>query len=456
MKGAAVVGEARPFNLSRWFAIAGLICVATISIAAALLLSRLVGDRLLRQDAELSMEFVQSVVLAEHSESVFDPNVVSSVDQLESLFNHVGHMPDVLRANIYRRDQTVLWSSDRALIGRRLGPNLELDESLEGELVVNSGETDAHGEHKAERDTMDKGAREFVELYLPIRAGNPERVVAVVEIYKTPRRLFELMHTLEAGIWTGAGIAGAFLFVALFSVVRRADNLIRAQQEKLVQSETLAVVGELGAAVAHGIRNPLAAIRSSAELVLEKLPVEAYQDSARDIIAETDRLDSWVHGLLRYARLPTGHTEQIDLGRLVGECFAGYARAAKQKQIDLRAEAGDDLPPIAADPMLLTQVIGNLIANALELSPPPRSIHGTVSHDRSAKCVVVSVRDDGPGMSEAEAARALKPFYTTKPNGLGLGLALAKRVVERIGGRIAIRSAAGQGAEIRLEFPVQN
>jgi len=450
------VREAKPFNLSRRFAVAGIICIATISIAAALSLSRLVGDRLLQQDAELSMQFVQSGLGADDPKSPDNSSVIGDSAQLQEMFNRFAQMPDVIRTNIFGTDQIVLWSNDRSLIGRRVGPDPDLEAALAGQLVVNSGETDARGEHKAERDSVGRSAQEFVEFYLPIRAGDPERVVAVGEIYKTPRRLFDLIHTLQVGIWIGAAIAGAFLFVALFSVVRRADKLIHAQQERLVQSETLAVVGELGTAVAHGIRNPLAAIRSSAELLLEPLPAEVYRQNAHDIIAEADRLDHWVHGFLNFARLPADSIVPVDVGPLLVECFAGYERTAKPKRIELSTDVAADVPEIYADPMLLAQVIGNLVVNSLELNPPPRRVRGTVSCDRSRKCVIVSVRDDGPGMTEQEAARALKPFFTTKRDGLGLGLTLAKRVVERSGGSIAIHSAPAQGAEIRLEFPVRS
>ncbi len=422
MRGRANVREAKPFNLSRRFAVAGIICIATISIAAALSLSRLVGDRLLQQDAELSMQFVQSGLGADDPKSPDNSSVIGDSAQLQEMFNRFAQMPDVIRTNIFGTDQIVLWSNDRSLIGRRVGPDPDLEAALAGQLVVNSGETDARGEHKAERDSVGRSAQEFVEFYLPIRAGDPERVVAVGEIYKTPRRLFDLIHTLQVGIWIGAAIA----------------------------------VGELGTAVAHGIRNPLAAIRSSAELLLEPLPAEVYRQNAHDIIAEADRLDHWVHGFLNFARLPADSIVPVDVGPLLVECFAGYERTAKPKRIELSTDVAADVPEIYADPMLLAQVIGNLVVNSLELNPPPRRVRGTVSCDRSRKCVIVSVRDDGPGMTEQEAARALKPFFTTKRDGLGLGLTLAKRVVERSGGSIAIHSAPAQGAEIRLEFPVRS
>lgn len=449
---AILAGHAdRPFHLSRWFAVVALLSVATLTVASATLLSRFVSNALIQQDAVLSMEFVQSVVLAERSEQLFEPPYDAHRAELESMFNHVANMPDVLRANIYAADRTILWSSNPTLIGKTYEHNPDLDEALEGHVTAESGIATTTDHAKPERATMEEGTAYFVESYLPMRVTRGGRVTGVVEIYKTPRRLFETIHTMQQWIWIGAILSGIFLYAALFWMVRRADNLIGRQQEQLVQSETLAAVGEMGTAVAHGIRNPLAAIRSSAELALESDP-QAMREAAQDIIDEADRLETWVSSLLSYARPTDGSVRETDLAVLAQTCVAGFAREGERRGIAIEADAPTHMPMLAADPQLLAQVINSLISNALEATPPPTTVRTTVRHE--PRRLKLRVEDDGPGMSARQLANAFKPFFTTKPKGLGIGLPLAKRIVERFGGVIAIDSNEGQGTTVTLEFPV--
>jgi signal transduction histidine kinase len=368
------------------------------------------------------------------------------------MFNHVASMPDVLRANIYAADRTILWSSNPGLIGKTYGSNPDLDEALEGIVTAESGVVTADGHDKPERATMEQGTTYFVESYLPIRIRDGSRVAGVVEIYKTPRRLFATIRTMQTWLWIGAGLSGLFLYVALFWMVRRADNVIRRQQEQLVQSETLAAMGEMGTAVAHGIRNPLAAIRSSAELALDSDP-QTVREAAQDIIDEADRLETWVSSLLSYARPTDGSVRETDLGLLAQACAAGFARDAERRGIAVDAEIAGQLRPLAADPQLLGQVINSLISNALETAPPPTRVR-VVVQDSDGR-VRLQVVDDGSGMTPRQLAGAFRPFFTTKPKGLGIGLPLAKRIVERFGGTIAIDSTEGQGTTVTLDFPVR-
>lgn len=450
---ATIAGRSEtPFKLSRWFGLVALLSVASLTIVSATLLSRFVSSALIQQDAVLSMEFVQSVVLAERSEQLFERPYDAHRAELESMFNHVASMPDVLRANIYAADRTILWSSTPSLIGKTYGSNPDLDEALEGEVTAESGVIGADSNDKPERATMAEGTFYFVESYLPMRIHDGKRVAGVVEIYKTPRRLFATIHAMQRWIWIGAALSGLFLYIALFWMVRRADNLIRHQQEQLVQNETLAAMGEMGTAVAHGIRNPLAAMRSSAELALESDP-QSMREAAKDIIDEADRLETWVSSLLSYARPADGSVRETDLATLAQACVAGFVREGERRGIAIRSGISGRVPALSADPQLLGQVLNSLISNALEATPPPTRIDLLVKGE--SRLVRIQVVDDGSGMTPRQLAGAFRPFFTTKPKGLGIGLPLAKRIVERFGGRIAIDSAEGRGTTVTLEFAVR-
>jgi signal transduction histidine kinase len=446
-----------PFDLRAWFAVVGLVSIAALSILAAALLSRFMTDRMLRQEAILTQEFVQTVFLVQDAAKVFASGPEAGAKGTPESFEHISQLPDVLRANLYSADRWLVWSSDAALIGQQFDANPELDRTLAGEIVVNEEEGDHKSDHaKSEHANLADRVDYFVEIYVPVWDDKHSRVLGAVELYKNPRPLFEAIRDGTRLIWTGALVGGVFLFLALFSMIRRADNLIRSQQERLVESERLAAVGELGSAVAHGIRNPLTAIRSSAELALEGDP-ELSREAARDIMDEVDRLEQWVRELLSYSRPVAGKLGAIDVVPVLRRCVGDYVHQMEKRGIAHRLDLPDGLPQIHGDAMLLSQVIGSLLANAIEaISGDGRSSGAmavTVAATDGGKGLRIAVADDGPGMTPDQIGRAFKPFYTTKTKGLGVGLPLAKRIIERFGGSISINSEPARGTAVVLQFP---
>jgi two-component system, NtrC family, sensor histidine kinase HydH len=362
------------------------------------------------------------------------------------LVEHISQMPDVVRANLYSRRRTIVWSTDASLIGGEFNDNRELERALRGELVSHGGE----GE-KSEHHSLETRYPYFVEIYSPVWDHARREVIGVVEVYKKPTALFSATREAQRAVWLAAALAGGFLYLALFWMVRRADRLIRAQRERLVQSETLAALGEMSSAVAHGIRNPLASIRSSAELALESEPAE-WRDAARDIVSQVDRLDVWVRKLLSYSEPLAGRLEPIAVGNLLWESLGSFARELDRRGIQLSARVGGALPPVAADALMLGQVFNSLIANAVEAIERDGRI--VVSAERAADGHLrVSIQDSGPGMSGEQLARAFKPFHTTKAKGLGIGLPLARRIVERFGGSISLASKPGGGTTVDVVLP---
>lgn len=440
----------KSFNLSRWFALLGLLSIAILSVLAALLLSRFLTDRMLRQEAVLTMEFIHSLVLVENAASYFRVGHMGAAE-VNSTFNHVANMPDVIRASAHSLERRVIWSSDKAIVGRQYRDNPELEQALAGELVVHADSSHAHDQAgKSEHASLNPDVGFFVEIYFPVRdpAG---QVVGAVEIYKKPRALYEAISAGKRAVWIGAVLGGLFLYAALFWLARRADNLIRTQQEQLVRNETLAALGEMGTAVAHGIRNPLASIRSSAELALETTSPEN-AEPARDIIAEVDRMESWVRELLSYARPVAFKPNPVNVNELVLRILTDFERETLRRGIVVKTRMADDLPPVQADPLLLGQVIGSLMANAVEALGKGGNI--LFSAERCDKRMCLRLSDDGPGIASDQIARVFKPFFTTKAKGLGVGLPLAKRIVERFGGEIHLASEAGHGTSVELILPV--
>ncbi|MDP4299630.1 sensor histidine kinase [Leptothrix discophora] len=440
------------FSLTRWFAVVALASIAVIAVALAVLLDWFFSDRLLRQQAVLTAEFVDSLMRVEQPMLQFvagsDPKASPHV--LTAL-SHLAAMPDVLRANVYNRERMVIWSSDARLIGRQYRLNANLEAALRGEVRVQRDDDFVeHGVDEREAPRLQNGI--FMETYVPVVMPEAGEVVGAIEFYKRPRALHQALQELHAYVVIGALVSGSFLYLALFGLIRRADQTMQRQREQLLDHEKLAVIGEMSTAVAHGIRNPLASIRSSAELIQDG-PPELSQQSAADVISECDRLEHWVSELLSYAR--PMHAEQVPvvLLPLIEACLNDSRREFQRRGIEVENLVPASLPAVRGNALLIGQVLRSLLSNALEACESAGHIRVQAVLDESCRCVTVSVTDNGPGMSPAQLRCAGQPFFTTKPRGLGVGLALARRIVERLGGRLEIDSAPGRGTSVHICMP---
>jgi two-component system, NtrC family, sensor histidine kinase HydH len=445
-------GEAlpsRPFNLTRRFSLLALGCIASLSVAGALLLSAFLTDKLLHQDAAMVEDFVQDVVFGERASAFF--RGPSNGNAVEDTFKHFMQIPDVLRTNLYGRDRSILWSSDRTLIGKPVGANQELDEALAGELTVESGVATKEEHLRGEHPVGSSPGRYFVEIYVPIWDEAHKEVLGVAEIYKTPDALFDAIHEGERLIWLGSVAGGALLYFALFWIVRRADRIMRSQQARLVSAERMATIGEMASAVAHAIRNPLSSIRTSAELALDG-GAEGFREPASDIIAEVDRVEDWVRELLTYSRPIEGPVEAVNLNAVAQKSMASYAREVAKRRITVDAALAPDLPSVRGDASMLGQALNSLIANALDAMQEGGRLTLVSRGGANRREVELRLSDTGVGMSPDELSRIFRPFYTSKAKGLGLGLPLAKRIIERYGGRLSVHSRAGTGTTVAIRF----
>lgn len=449
---AATGAPPTPFRLLRWFAALSALVISLIALANAWLVSSFLNEQLFQREAALSRDFVQNVLVSDGSLAYLTQQGDPALrERFKGSIIHLSNMADVLRANVYGLDRTVLWSSNAALIGRRFSDNDELEEAMAGELVVHAGRIGEDAETKREHEGLSSLVAFFVETYIPIRSLDGKTVVGVVELYKAP---LALTQAIEQGRQRVAllAVAGALLlFVSLFWLIRRADRTMQGQHAQLLEAETLAAIGELAASVAHNIRNPLASIRSSAELSLEA-PEEHGTEGARDILREVDRISLRITELLRLASpSPTG-SERVDLVGLLQDCVADQRGRFEHRGQRLDFES--ELPAALArgDAQLLRHMFQSLLANASEAMAAGHRCEVRVqAWGREGTRVEIS--DQGAGMSPDVLRQVFRPFYTTKPQGLGLGLSLAKRIVERLGGRLSIDSWPGTGTTVRIDFP---
>lgn len=443
-----------PFPLLRWFALLSAVTILFVSTTATLFLSRFVERASLLQSAEGMMQLVNSIVEVESAHGFFLRGDHGSPDgDFQEFLHHLGKLPGVLRANVYDADHEVLWSSDPALIGRRFAGNAELDAALAGQTTVSTGRIGASGD-KPEHAQLESPGHRFVENYFPVWSSTPGegRVIGAIELYRTPTRLLTAIERTQQRIWWGALAITALLYLALFTIVARAACAMRRQQAALVAAEKLATAGEMASAVAHGLRNPLASIRSTAELGLATGAEGQVRELLAEVVDQADRLEGWIRQFLTTARAGAEGPAVADVGAVVRECATQFASTLARHRVALELSLPEGLPKARLCPVILRQSLSSILANALEAMESGGRLTVAAAGGRGA--VVIEVRDTGPGMSGAEIEAALRPFATTKPAGLGLGLPLARETLGRHGGTLAITSRPGAGTTARLTLPV--
>jgi signal transduction histidine kinase len=442
----------QPSKLLRRFSLLSLLSVSLVFGVCSLLVTDFLTKHMVNRDAVLTMEFLQSVADVENDIAYNEGRVPDLGDRhFEQFFTHVSRLPDVLRANIYTPDRTVIWSSDpKVEVARRVAANPELEHALRGALEIEMG-TAGPDDPKPERAHLSVWPIQFVELYVPLRDRKRDKVIGVAELYRVPTGLFDSIREGTQLIWTFALVAGLLLYSALFWIVRGADRTIRGQHDRLIETERFAAVGELSAAVAHGIRNPIASIRSSAELSLHDASPST-GEALEDIISEVDHLERWVRELLAYSHPDRGGNTSADLSVVVARADDTFRRECERRRIDLQSQVPPAVPAVAGDEALLEQVLCSLYANAIEAMPQGGRLHVAAEVANRRGAVRLTISDTGHGIAPAQVARLFTPHATTKPKGMGLGLSLVRHIVRRLGGDVRIESVPQQGTRVILDL----
>jgi signal transduction histidine kinase len=246
-------------------------------------------------------------------------------------------------------------------------------------------------------------------------------------------------------------------FAVIIMVLERARSESERLQARLREAERLATAGELAASMAHEIRNPLAAILNGTALLADdaKLTADERAGTLAAIRSEARRLNRILSDFLRFARPPEARVAPGDI-RDVLEHVSGLIRddGSRAGRVDVKIAVDPALPRFAFDRDQLIQVLWNLALNAVEAMNGRGRLSLEVIQQNGD--VALAVVDTGPGIPVERRARVFEPFYSGKPNGTGLGLTIAERIVTAHGGRIEIDSAPGRGTRVTLRLPLES
>ena len=249
----------------------------------------------------------------------------------------------------------------------------------------------------------------------------------------------------------------ALAFNQMAQALDESLKTIRTQENELLRKEKLASVGQLLAALAHDIKNPLGVIRSSAQLVLDDHQSEAVKrEVAQYVIEEVDRLTNRINHFLRFARQKPPEVRPVAVKALLETALQEWRALGSGPSIAEEVRIGSDVTDLMVDPDQVKEALVNLLINAREAMPQGGTL--TIVADMEGKSdapatVVVRIVDTGCGISAEHLKQIFDPFFTTKDYGTGLGLTNAKRLVEQNGGQLAIHSHEGKGTEVVIRLP---
>jgi PAS domain S-box-containing protein len=287
------------------------------------------------------------------------------------------------------------------------------------------------------------------ELSVPIQTAG--KIVGVLDVQSPQPNAFDqndivVLETLASQI--AVAIENARLFTETQTTLQQ----LKRTQAQLVQSATLAAIGELAAGVAHEINNPLTSILGFAELVLWQLaPDDPSRQDLEIVVAEAKRSRDIVRNLLDFARQAEPLTEPADVNQVLRQTLALVRAQVEKNGVTIEERYASNLGQIPLDVSRMKQVFLNLITNAVHAMPKGGML--TVSTAQAGDEVAIQITDTGMGIPPRGRERLFEPFFTTRPSGAGLGLSVGLGIVQQHGGRIEVKSQVGEGSTFTVWLP---
>lgn len=299
----------------------------------------------------------------------------------------------------------------------------------------------------ADIDMPDSSGKEPDERMSRILRG--EKITFEVE----HRRKDGSVYPLEVNI--GLLVVGGHKYALTFY---RDISERKHAEEKLLRTEQMKVCGEIATGLAHEIKNPLAGIKASIEVLRDELNMAADDKHVvKCVIDEINRIEYLLNELLSFARPLQTHLIPLDLNQVIEGVFAvvGVNDPKENGRIVLVMDLQKDMPQIMADPMQLKQVLLNLYLNSVDAMPDGGVFTVKAFHDKADDTVKIRVSDTGKGIQDSMRDKIFRPFCTTKSKGTGMGLAITKQIIESHRGKITLAKNGVGGAAFIISLPCE-
>lgn len=281
-----------------------------------------------------------------------------------------------------------------------------------------------------------------------------DRLIGIVflHISQEPLNKIQIANLQVLGKQAGLAFENALLF----------KERLR-QNERMFRAEQLATMGQFAAGIAHELRNPLTAIRSTIQYLASDFAEDTDQKRlAHDILGEVDRLNNIVGNLLSLAQPAESNPEEINIPQEIERCLNFTKAKAKSQNVKLQTDFENNLPKLTFDPAELRQLLLNVVMNALQAMPEGGTVsikahqltEGGPDYTSGFNRLLIQVEDEGAGIPSNLRGKVFEPFFTTKAGGTGLGLAICNSIVKRYNGEIWVKKAKSGGTEVNIALPV--
>lgn len=459
----------RSFNLIRYFAVASLAVIAVLALAIGWVFSRNL-ERSLTQEAGLYardiskslnraiyLEYLLPQMAAGGSFDLADPAQRAALDAVvESRTRGLR----ILTVILFDTNGTIIYSTNPDYIGYRSIDNPGIAAALQ------EGASSFLKRAELELDPIRPG-HDLLETYTPFYELDPSsnrtgEIVGVLEVYQDARPITqEIARGQREILLTTAALMG-LLFLALFQIVRRGHLRItqlsdalevsnRELENQVIQSASLANLGEMAAGVAHEIRNPIGMIQSSAQLLSNAPDMSERDRNLLEVIqAETSRVNRTITEFVGFASATEPSRKLTEPRVLLERVQMMLQPEAEHRKIVLALDVEEDLPRILVDQELVYRALTNLVLNAIQVQGEGGRVELRATRSEPGE-VAFHILDHGPGIRDEDMEQIFKPFFTKRPGGTGLGLSIVQRIVTANSGRISV-SSSPKGTEFTLCF----
>ncbi len=459
----------KPFNLVLTFSLTSLVAIVILMVSLSWLLGNRLESRLLARDQVLIAAAIQQEVQEELDEGVPFSAIHQDAEARDHILEELLMIPGTKGIEILDTSGNVLWSTDPEKLGTERNTEL-LAQVLEGKSAIEFRDED----HTALTSSTGK-SRDWESdtgLYVPIIHN--QEVVGIFEIHRNNLQLQKQVETLKTEVYWFCAAFGTGLYLVLMCIIIPAARVIRNQhsqlsstaeslklvneelqktQKELLQKERLSAIGEVCGAVAHGLKNPISSVRSAVQLLgTLSLSTEKREEITEDILQEVDRLSKRLNDLLNFIRPFDLNTQSSHLADLITNAVTSLKWKAEEEGIQLQTDLPETIEPVFIDPSLLEEAILIVLSNAMEASSAGQTIECRLLSMQDRQTIVI--QDHGKGIATELLPRVFECFFTTRSQGVGLGLALCKKIIELHQGTITMESQEDQGTVVYLEIPV--
>lgn len=421
----------------------------------------------------------------------FDPPGHGLILRITAYKDEIRWIPALLIASILLLGGIIVWSIWQLRL--QLARRQAAEQALRGEILFRKAMEESLMTGLRARDLDGRityvnpafcrmtgfGAAELIDRLPPMPYWDPEHIDRTVEVHdlilsgNPPREGIELQLRRRDGQRLDAMIFEAPLIDAegrhtgwmgsMMDVTeqRRARELAREQDERLQATSRLITMGEMASTLAHELNQPLTAISSYSSGSLNRLEdgdidKQELVDIHRKIARQAQRAGEIIRRVHDFVRRSEPKREPLDLNAVILEALALIDPDVRKRGMHVISELAAGLPPVCADPLMIEQVIVNLLRNAMDamLDTPRAQRRVTISTALQNDFILVRVTDEGAGITDETARKLFQPFFTTKPEGMGMGLNICRTIAELHHGRLSYERRASGGTVFILSLPV--